>query len=277
MTAASRVDREWLARLAARLDAAPRELRFALSIRGADSAAVVIGSIEPALAARMLDAGLPLRQSGDGSGGWLIEGVDTDQTNSALADIAQWLHANGLSAPWRGELLAVTDESGASVGVIERSAVRPLGIPTFAVHLIAHDEQGQVWVQQRAFDKATDPGQWDTTMGGLASASETLAQTLERETWEEAGLRIDDLREVRTFGRFTVRRPTPEGYMVEHIDMFETVLPHGTAPVNQDGEVERFECLDRATLIERLHADAFTLEAGMILADWLVLRERDGR
>jgi 8-oxo-dGTP pyrophosphatase MutT (NUDIX family) len=268
MTSASRVDREWLARLAARLDTAPRELRVPLSIRGSEGAAIVIGSIARALAARMSNARLPLRESSNGSG-WLVDAVDTDQTNSALADIAQWLHANGLSAPWRGELLAVTDESGASIGVIERSAVRPLGIATFAVHLIAHDERGQVWVQQRAFDKATDPGQWDTTMGGLASASETLAQTLERETWEEAGLRIDDLRDVRTFGRFTVRRPTPEGYMVEHIDMFEATAPMTLTPVNKDGEVERFERLGLGELIERLHADAFTLEAAMILAIWL--------
>jgi len=269
MTAASRVDREWLARLAARLDTAPRESRLPLSIRGADGAAVVTGSIEPALAARVSNAGLPLRESGDGSGGWRIDAADADQTNSALAGVAQWLHSNGLSAPWRGELLAVTDESGASFGVIERAAVRPLGIATFAVHLIAHDEQGQVWVQQRAFDKATDPGQWDTTMGGLASASESLSQTLERETWEEAGLRIDDLRDVQTFGRFTVRRPTPEGYMIEHIDMFEAVTPAGLTPVNQDGEVELFERLGRGALIERLHADAFTLEAAMILSTWL--------
>ena len=67
----------------------------------------------------------------------------------------------------------------------------------------------------------------------------------------------------------TVRRPLAEGYMVEHIDLFEALVPEGLVPVNQDGEVERFECVDRSTLISRLHDDAFTLEAGMILATWL--------
>jgi hypothetical protein len=57
--------------------------------------------------------------------------------------------------------------------------------------------------------------------------------------------------------------------MVEHIDMFEAVVPRGQAPVNQDGEVARFECLDLATLAVRLHADMFALEAGLILATWL--------
>jgi 8-oxo-dGTP pyrophosphatase MutT (NUDIX family) len=163
----------------------------------------------------------------------------------------------------------VTDAHHSLVSVIERAAVRPLGIATQAVHLVACDPSGGVWVQQRALDKAVDPGLWDTTMGGLVSARESVSQTLARETWEEAGLLIDELRELAPFGRFTVRRPTPDGYMVEHIHMFEAVLAGAMQPVNQDGEVARFECLTRAALVERLQADAFTLEAGAILAAWL--------
>jgi 8-oxo-dGTP pyrophosphatase MutT (NUDIX family) len=112
---------------------------------------------------------------------------------------------------------------------------------------------------------------WDTTMGGLVSAKESISQTLARETWEEAGLQTDELLGLAPFGRFTVRRPVPDGYMVEHIHMFEARLPDAMQPVNQDGEVERFECLDREALIERLHADAFTLEAAAILVAWLNL------
>ena len=41
---------------------------------------------------------------------------------------------------------------------------------------------------------------------------------------------------------------------------------------NQDGEVAGFERLGPAELIERLHADAFTLEAAMILIRWLESR-----
>ena len=98
-----------------------------------------------------------------------------------------------------------------------------LGIATHAVHLIARAENGSVWVQQRAFDKDTDPLRWDTTTGGLVAAGESIAQTLARETWEEAGLRVAELQNVTAIGRFTVRRPVPGGYMVEHIDMFEAV------------------------------------------------------
>ena len=106
------------------------------------------------------------------------------------------------------------------------------------MHLIGQRADGRVWVQQRALDKATDPGLWDTLMGGLVSARESLTTTLERETWEEAGLRIDQLHAVRPFTRISVRRPVTDGYMVEHIEVFEAVVPDTLTPQNQDGEVE---------------------------------------
>lgn len=203
---------------------------------------------------------------------WQIEVPSGAKVDDALAGIAKWLHVHQLAAAWRGELLAVIDDADVVVGAIERAAVRPLGIATRAVHLVVRDERERVWVQQRAFDKATDPGLWDTTMGGLVSAFESIEQTLERETWEEAGLRIGELRDVQRFGRHTVRRPTREGYMVEHIEMFEAVAPATSIPINQDGEVERFECLEIADLLARLHAEAFTLEAALILVKWLECR-----
>jgi 8-oxo-dGTP pyrophosphatase MutT (NUDIX family) len=268
-----RLNEAWLARLRQRLDAPPLQPRAPLAIAvGGAVPVAIIGSIEATLALELAGAGLPLRDAGDA---WQIEvpasANATQAIDAALAAIARWLHDNGRVGKWRDELLAVTDAAGTPIGSVERAVVRPLGIATLAVHLVVCDARGDVWVQQRALDKATDPGQWDTTVGGLIAAGETVAQTLVRETWEEAGLRIDALQRVAPFGRFTERRPLAEGYMVEHIEMFEALAPDGLTPVNQDGEVAQFERLDRATLVEWLHADAFTLEAAMILAEWLAL------
>ena len=246
--------------LRARADRPPAAAREPLHVAGGESA---VGSIEPALALRMVAAGLPIASFTEG---WCVTG---EPLNAALARIAEWLRAQGLASAWRNELLSVNDTSGTSVAMIERSAVRPLGIVTQAVHLIGWAEQGGMWVQQRALDKATDPGQWDTLMGGLVSATETIATTLARETWEEAGLRIEQLRQVAARSRLTVRRPVSDGYMIEHIDVFEAVVPAGLAPLNQDGEVAAFECLSVEALRERLHAGAFTLEAALILLDSL--------
>ena len=254
-------DADWYARLRARAAQPPLHPRAPLWL-AASGADAPIGSIEPALAQRLQDTGQPLRAVG---AGWCVEGP----VDASLTRIARWLHEQGLASRWRDERLAVTDGQGRSLASIERAAVRPLGITTHAVHLVGRSPGGGIWVQQRALDKATDPGLWDTLMGGLISSGESIAQTLARETWEEAGLRVEQLLRLAPFGRITIRRPVPEGYMVEHIHMFSALVPDSMAPVNQDGEVQRFECLERSEVLARVQADAFTLEAALILAEAL--------
>lgn len=245
----------WQQRLRERGDRPPDAPRRELRARRGGAA---IGSVEDTLALRLLGEDLPLAADADAL-------ALTGPADAALAALARWLHDRGLASRWRDELLTVVDGLGESIGRIERAAVRLLGITTFAVHLVGRSPRGGWWVQQRADDKATDPGLWDTLMGGLVSADETIVQTLERETWEEAGLRLDLLQRVEALGRITIRRPVPEGYMVEQIEMYSAVVPDGLHPDNQDGEVQAFACLDRAALLEKLHADAFTLEAALIL------------
>ena len=213
----------------------------------------------------MHEAGLPLSPI---AGGWAVSG----EPAAALAGIAAWLRDAKLGNGWRNELLPVGDAEGRCHAAIERGVVRPLGIATHAVHLVGIAEHGGVWVQQRSLSKATDPGLWDTTMGGLQAFGETAADTLRRETWEEAGLHLADLRDVTPIGRRTVRRPLPHGYMVEHIELVECVVPSGCQPVNQDGEVERFECIAIDALLQRLADGAFTLEAAVALVAWLQRR-----
>lgn len=245
--------------LRARADAPPERPRDPLWLGSAS-----IGSIEPALARTMVGAGLPIAAT---DSGWRV--IPEPDADPAFARIARWLHGKGLGGTWRSELLAVFDSTGAPRARIERAAVRPLGLSTRAVHLVGLTGAGRVWVQQRAFDKATDPGQWDTLMGGLQSADESDAQTLARETWEEAGLRIAELQALRACGPLVIRRPVADGYMVEHIEVFAAIVPDRLAPVNRDGEVAGFACLDRAALRVQIERRAFTLEAALILAELL--------
>ena len=217
-----------------------------------------IGSLDPVLARRLMAADLPLRPEG---AGWRVAAP----LDPSLATIARWLDAHGLAAPWRDELLAVTTSTGAQVGVVERAVVRVLGIATTAVHLVGVADDGRFWVQQRALGKATDPGLWDTLMGGQVAAGEKVETSLERETMEEAGLAVADLVDVQRRDDIVVRRAVAEGDLDERIAVFGARVPAPLVPVNRDGEVERFDCLDRDALIKRLAAGAFTLEATLIL------------
>lgn len=252
----ARLDELWR-----RADLPPRAPREPLSV--APSGAI-IGSIERGVADRLGRDGLLYRRAD----AWRVEAP----ADEALARIATWLDGAGLAGRWRNELLDVVDPTHGRIAVVERAAVRPLGIKTYAVHLVGVRADGAMWVQQRALDKATDPGQWDTTMGGQVGAGESSAETLVRETWEEAGLRSSELLDMVNVERLEMRRPVQEGYLIEQIDVFEAVVPDGMEPCNQDGEVHTFECLSVAQLRERLDAGVFTLEAALILWGWLARR-----
>ena len=254
---------DWLAAARRAASAPPRLARNPLSIVR-DDAEHVIGSVEFALAERLHTAGFVEPTS---ASHWRIRG-DGD---APLAIVARWLRDESVVTSWRDELLAVTDADGVVVGAIERAAVRPLGIKTWAVHLVGIAPDARVWVQQRAFDKATDPGGWDTLMGGQVAAGESIDTTLARETWEEAGLALDDLREIVRREPIVVRRDLDDGYMVEDIEVFRALIPAGVQPDNRAGEVARFECLDAADLRQRLAAGEFTLEATLILGRELEL------
>jgi 8-oxo-dGTP pyrophosphatase MutT (NUDIX family) len=254
----------WRARARAAAALAPLSPREALHLDAA-AGAVAVGSIEPALGERLRAAGLPIRRIAEG---WKVDAPGV----ASLAAIAVWLRAAGLAGRWRDELLAVVDAEERPIAAVERSAVRVLGLVTFAVHLVGFAADGRIWVQQRAFDKATDPGLWDTLMGGQVGAGETVETALVRETAEEAGLDVATLLDLKRGDRLTIRRPVDRGYMVEHLDVYRARLPAGVVPRNRDGEVERFECLDAGELEQRLARGDFTLEASLILAPHAALR-----
>jgi 8-oxo-dGTP pyrophosphatase MutT (NUDIX family) len=247
----------WLERARGDAEVAPARPRVPLDLEG-DARRHRIGSIEPETAARIAAAGLPLRRDG---AGWCVDAP----AQPALAAIAAWLHAAAIASHWRDELLAVVDVDGRTLASIERGVVRVLGLSTEAVHLVGCRAAGGTWVQLRSADKATDPGLWDTLMGGQVAAGESVDATLARETFEEAGLALADLRDLRRCEPIVMRRPVREGYLVERIEVFRATLDDDVVPTNRDGEVERFECLADAALLERLAAGEFTLEATLIL------------
>ncbi len=275
---------QWLSRLRARANVPPHRQRVDLMVDGEAIGSVALGVMDeiafksPSIMDSLLHK---VKQTSNREGGifWQIDGPLSQVLNQIALDLREGNlepdagdsvqeAARHVNHHWRNEQLAVLGADGQVLGSVERGAVRALGIATRAVHLVGQTPDGRYWVQQRALDKANDPGLWDTLMGGMVSAQDTMETALVRETWEEAGLHLSALFNVRHGGAITVRRPTGDdaiGYMVETTDWFRCTVPDGLAPVNQDGEVAQFELLDTPTLVARLENDAFTLEAALIL------------
>lgn len=190
--------------------------------------------------------------------------------DAVLQTMAETLKAAGCLRGWRDELLDVVGE-GQVLGVIERAALRPLGLLTRAVHLNAWTPDGRLYVARRAATKTTDPDRLDTLVGGLSAAGESLDTSLLRESHEEAGL-LPEMLVTRTPVRVITRmhRRLPEGYQVEDALVSECVLDASVCPVNQDGEVSEILTLDIDEVWDRVLADDFTLEAELVVLDCLM-------
>jgi len=273
MTTQPAFDPEWLQAL--RASAVVPPLRPRVPLWAGQS---VIGSVEPGLLNQkalhdLLDAfnqaGQLLKEEHPLELGWRLLG----DVSISLNLLARALHGAGLAGEWRNEQLAVHDQFDHFKGTVERAAVRPLGIATAAVHLAGQTPDGRHWVQQRSHKKSNDPGLWDTLMGGMVSSLDTLETALERETWEEAGLKMTALQNVAHGGCVLTRRPSLEGngaaYVIEDIDWYRCMVPEGVMPVNQDGEVEQFRLMEAVELVAALQRGEFTTEAALILVEVL--------
>lgn len=193
-----------------------------------------------------------------------------------MARIALVLRDNGCLRGWRDELLDVYGE-GRRLCVLERTAMRPLGLLTKAVHLNGWSPDGRIWLARRSDTKATDPGMWDTLVGGLAASGESLDLSLERECAEEAGLTPHDIRD-RSPLRMVLRmhRRLPEGYQVEDMLVSDCVLDESVAPQNQDGEVSEIRLAAVDETWSMVEAGAFTYEAEACILDSLAARYKAG-
>ncbi|MGB3427203.1 MAG: DUF4743 domain-containing protein [Burkholderiaceae bacterium] len=199
-------------------------------------------------------------------------GMDEIRRTACLERTAMALRDAGMLTGWRDELLSVrAGPRGPVLAAIERSACRPLGIATSAVHLNAYSEDGDVVVARRAAHKQIDPGCWDNLVGGMVPHGETLEQALEREAWEEAGIELDRI-EVHHGRTFTLLRPVPEGVQSETIHVYDATLTGNTEPKNQDGEVDTIESRPIGAVVEAIERDEFTLEAALVMLESLTRR-----
>lgn len=204
--------------------------------------------------------------------GWWLQAEAGAGASQALNRLAQVLRADGRCGPWRDEQIAVRSPAGERIASVERGAVRVLGLATEAVHLVGSAPDGRLWVQQRAADKAMYPSRWDTLMGGMVSAQDSLETALGRETWEEAGLRLAQLQGLRLGGVFELNQPSDEGdgcgYIRERIHWYAACVPDGVVPGNQDGEVQGFALLPAQQVQLWVSEEKFTPEAALVWAGY---------
>lgn len=265
----------WLEKLRNESQRPPAKPRVPLLWNGQIIGTVAQGFLDTLSVDRLLGQRIALtHKKAPGMGeAWSLAAPDASFGLNALA---QLLREEGSAGPWRNEQIAVSTAQGQRVATVERGAVRVLGVATHAVHLIGLAPDGRMWVQQRSKKKSHYPNRWDTLMGGMVAATDNLQQALAREVQEEAGLDVAQLPQLVHGGHVDMACPSDEvvggvAYMRERIDWFTATVPAGVEPVNQDGEVQQFQCVDMATLMEWLVQGKFTPEASLVLAAYFKL------
>ena len=202
---------------------------------------------------------------------------------AALAEVNAALHAQGLIRAWRDESFALFDpHTHETLATMDRAAARFWGSLTLGAHANGYvaDAQGRpvaMWIAQRAFDKATDPGLFDNLIGGGVPAGQTPLAALQREGWEEAGLGPAQMAAAVPAGVLRLHRDVPEGRQLEDLHAFDLALPPDALPQNQDGEVAGFrllpvsEALALAAGSSHLgssHLGAMTVDAALVTLDF---------
>ncbi|HVS55498.1 MAG TPA: DUF4743 domain-containing protein [Casimicrobiaceae bacterium] len=196
---------------------------------------------------------------------------------AALDRVVDVLAAEGRLSAWRGERYAIaTHLSAPPLCLIERAAARFFGIRTYAAHVngLVRGDPTSMWLARRSPDKAIDPGMLDNLVGGGIAAGATVAATMVREAWEEAGIPADVAVTATPAGEVRVCRSQPDGLQRETIFTHDLSLPADFVPSNQDGEAveHRLVSLSEAvTLIanDRGH-DVVTADASLVILDFLL-------
>lgn len=204
---------------------------------------------------------------------------DPATLTAGLACLNAELRAAGLIVAWRDEPFPLYDPATlAPLATIERAACRFWGTLTLGAHCTGYvaDASGRptrLWIAQRSFTKATDPGKFDNLIGGGVPAGQTPLDALVREGWEEAGLRPDALRGVVAGSLLKLHRDIPEGLQQEWLYAWDLELRPGVEPRNQDGEVAAFRCLPVDEAVALAAGEAMTVDAALVTIDF-ALRHR---
>jgi 8-oxo-dGTP pyrophosphatase MutT (NUDIX family) len=131
-----------------------------------------------------------------------------------------------------------------------------------------------VWFARRSARKFVDPGMLDNLVGGGVAAGASVAATVEREAWEEAGIPGELARRAVPAGAIHVRRAVPDGLQRETLFVHDLELPPDFIPANRDGEAVEHRLVDLAEAARLIaqdgSADDATVDASLVVLDFLI-------
>ncbi len=200
------------------------------------------------------------------------------ERTGALDRIVRSLAADGLLTAWRDERYAIATEFGAPPWfLLERAAARYFGVHTYAVHvngLVRGGDGIAMWIARRSPMKAIDPAMLDNLVGGGIAQGHSIASTLAKEAWEEAGIPPAVAATASRAGEVRLCREVPDGLELETIFVHDVWLSADFAPACRDGEVVEHRLVSlrnaSALIANETGPDVATVDASLVIVDCLL-------
>ena len=208
-----------------------------------------------------------------------VDELDSEPLRSAaMRRVAHDLSCAGELSPWRDEPYAVAPGLGVPPWfVLERAAARYFGIHTHAAHVngvVRADHRVLMWLARRSETKAIDPGMLDNLVGGGIAAGKSVAATVVKEAWEEAGIPTPLACLAHNAGTVQIWREQPDGLQNETIFVHDLWLPASFMPVGHDGEVVDHRLVSLPEVARLIAAerglDVVTADASLVILDFLI-------
>ncbi|PWC39286.1 DUF4743 domain-containing protein [Azospirillum sp. TSO35-2] len=201
---------------------------------------------------------------------------DFEARSTLLDHAAGYLVERGAVTALRGEYYPVAPRWGAEpLARLDRAAVAAFGIESYGLHVngyVRGDDGGlSLWIGRRARDREIAPGQFDNLIAGGQPIGLTLAENLEKEAAEEAGLDPAIIRQARPVGAISYTMETEAGLKRDRLFVYDLELPADLTPVNTDGEVEEFGLWPIAEVAHSVRTTGdWKFNVNLVVTDFLI-------
>jgi 8-oxo-dGTP pyrophosphatase MutT (NUDIX family) len=200
---------------------------------------------------------------------------DFEARSEALAPVLAALAAAGEIDGWRNEAYPVMENWGdAPLLTMERAACPRFGVRAWGVHLNGYAWRGgdlYLWIATRARNKPSYPGMLDNMVAGGQPHGIGPRDNMVKECAEEAGIPADIAARLQGVGALSYCHQTEDGVKPDQIFCYDLELPADFAPVNQDGEVEKFELWPIQEVAARVRDGFdFKFNCNLVLIDFLI-------
>ena len=201
--------------------------------------------------------------------------ADFESRSSAMDGVLRALAAQGEITGWRAENYPVMSNWGEPpILQMERAACPRFGIRSWGVHMNGYVRRGDalfLWVATRASDKPTFPGMLDNMVAGGQPIGITPRDNMIKECGEEAGIPASIASGVMPVGALSYCHQSKATLKPDQIFCYDLELPQDFTPVNQDGEIDRFELWPIEDVVSQVrNSFDFKFNCNLVILDFLM-------